>query len=209
MSKVNVVNHPVIKHKLARLRDKNTDTKSFRELIEEIATLLTFEASKDFKTKKVNISTPFGESSDEVLEKEVGIVAIFRAGLGMVPGALKVFPNAHMGHFGITRDPQTLKPKQYYAKFLEGMTQTNVIILDPMLATGGTSCRAIELLKEKGASSISLICIVSSDKGIDEVKKNHPDVPIYAAVVDPLLDDQGFIIPGVGDAGDRLFGTSS
>jgi uracil phosphoribosyltransferase len=208
MLEVNVVNHPVIKHKLALLRDERTGAKVFRELVEEIAIHLTYEASRNFEIKEVSVKTPFGESSDMILEKETGIVTIFRAGLGMIPGALKVFPNAHMGHFGITRDPETLEPIQYYAKYLDEMKKNNVIVFDPMLATGGTASKAITLLKEKGASSISLVCIVSVEQGISLINKSHPDVPIFTAIIDPLLSEQGFIVPGVGDAGDRLFGTS-
>lgn len=209
MCNVFVVDHPVIKHKLAILRDERTDTKTFRELVEEIGAVLTFEASRDFGTKEVTVKTPFGESKDSILDRETGIVAIFRAGLGMVPGALKVFPNAHIGHFGISRDPKTLEPVEYYAKYLDEMKNKNVIILDPMLATGGTASKAIGLLKENGANIISLICIVASEKGVVRVKTDHDEVPIYTAVVDKELNNEGYIIPGVGDAGDRIFGTSS
>lgn len=207
MIEVNVIDHPVIKHKLALLRDENTDTKTFRELVDEIAVLLAYEASRNFETKEVSVKTPLGQSTDKVLEKETGIVTIFRAGLGMIAGALKVFPNAHVGHIGITRDENTLEPVQYYAKYLDEMKRNNVIVFDPMLATGGTACKAISLLKEKGANSISLVCIVSTEQGVAKINLNHPDVPIYTAVVDPILNEDGYIVPGVGDAGDRLFGT--
>ncbi len=207
MSNHTILKHSLLKHKLALLRDKRTGTKEFRALVEEISTILTSEATRDLKTKEVSITTPFGDSSDEMLEKDIGIVVILRAGLGMLPGVLKVIPDVHVSHFGICRDEETLEPIKYYEKYLTDMQQRNVIVIDPILATGGTACKVIDLLKKNGAKSIKLLCIISSKQGVEMIEKYHPDIAIYTAAIDPVLDENGYIKPGLGDAGDRLYGT--
>lgn len=208
MSKIYISTHPVIQHKLTLLRDKRTTTKVFRELVEEISALLVFEASSGLQVKETDVETPFTSARGNILDREVSLIAILRAGLGMVPGALKVFPNAHIGHFGIYRDPKTLEPVEYYAKYFGKIKENNIIVLDPILATGGTANKAIDLLKKKGAASITLVCILASKQGIDNIKEQAPDVPIYLAAVDPVLNEQGYIFPGLGDAGDRIYGTT-
>ncbi|MDE6398276.1 MAG: uracil phosphoribosyltransferase [Clostridiales bacterium] len=204
---VHVLDHPLIRHKVAILRDKNTGTKQFRELIEEITTLLTFESFKEVPTQTVVVSTPLEDCEQQMVAGEVAIVPILRAGLGMVSGVHTLFPTAKVGHIGMYRDEQTLQPQEYYCKLPEGIENMQVILLDPMLATGGSACDAIDLLKKRGCKSIKLMNIIGAPEGAAKVASAHPDVSVYIATLDRCLNENGYILPGLGDAGDRLFGT--
>lgn len=204
----NIINHPLVSHKLTILRDKNTGTKEFRVLVKELASILAYEASRDYKIEEVSIETPLQKTTGYALSgKKVGVVAILRAGLAMVDGVLDHFPNAKVGHIGMKRDEETLLPEQYYVRYLDNLDLRNIIVVDPMLATGGTAIAAIDLLKERGAQKISLLNLVSSQQGIDNIVEKHPDVSGYSCVIDPVLNENGYILPGLGDAGDRIFGT--
>ena len=203
MSKVVETNHPLIQHKLTLMRDKNTGSKDFRELLTEIAMLMGYEITKDIPLKDVEIETPIQKTSSKVVAgKKLAIIPILRAGLGMVDGLVSLMPAAKVGHVGLYRDPETLKPVEYYCKLPQ-----DIGVVDPMLATGGSAVAAIDLLKSKGAKSIKLANLVAAPEGIAEVQKYHDDVDIYVASVDERLNEHGYIIPGLGDAGDRLFGT--
>ncbi len=204
---VHVLDHPLICHKVAILRDKNTGTKQFRELIEEITTLLTFESFKEVPTKTVIVSTPLEDCEQKTVDGEVAIVPILRAGLGMVSGVHTLFPTAKVGHIGMYRDEQTLQPQEYYCKLPEGIENMQVILLDPMLATGGSACDAIDLLKKRGCKKIKLMNIIGAPEGAQKVAASHPDVDVYIATLDRCLNENVYILPGLGDAGDRLFGT--
>ncbi len=205
---VTIFDHPLIRHKVAILRDKNTGMKEFRELVEEITTLMVFEAFKDVPTKTVMVETPL-ETTEQtmVADNAVTIVPILRAGLGMVNGVHTLFPTARVGHIGLYRDEETLEPHEYYCKLPEGIEKSVVILLDPMLATGGSAVGAIDLLKKRGCKSIRLMNIIGVPQGVETVHKAHPDVKIYVSTLDRQLNDVGYILPGLGDAGDRLFGT--
>lgn len=206
--RVTVIGHPLIQHKLTLLRDKNTGSKDFRELLEEVAMLMCYEVTRSFQLEDVEIETPICKTSAKVLTgKKVAIVPILRAGLGMVDGMLKLIPAAKVGHIGLYRDPKTLKPVEYYCKMPPDIEERDVIITDPMLATGGSSSDAITLLKKRGAKNIKLMCLIAAPEGIEVVLKNHPDVEIYVAHIDEKLNENGYIVPGLGDAGDRIFGT--
>lgn len=206
--KLMVLDHPLIQHKLTLMRQKETGTKDFRELLEEIAMLMAYEISRDFPLHEVEIETPVAKCKAKVLEgKKVGLVPILRAGLGMLNGILRLIPAARVGHVGLYRDPETLKPVEYYCKLPSDVEERTLIVVDPMLATGGSSSAALTLLKEKGAKSMVLMCLVAAPEGIDVITKDHPDVPIYVAAVDDHLNEKGYIVPGLGDAGDRIFGT--
>lgn len=208
MKNINVLNHPLITHKLSILRSVNTGTKEFRELITEISTLLTYEATRDAKLEKITIETPLDKMETAMLnEDNYAIVPILRAGMGMLEGVINVIPNAKVGHIGLYRDEETLKPVKYYYKMPKGISEREVIIIDPMLATGGSSSAAISMLKEDGVSKIKLLCIVAAPKGIETINSNHPDVEIFCAAIDKDLNDKGYILPGLGDAGDRIYGT--
>lgn len=208
MNKVTVFDHPLIHHKISLLRDENTGVKQFRELIEEIAMLMGFEALRDLPVKEIIVKTPITTTKTKVIaEKKLTLVPILRAGLGMVGGLLALVPSAKVGHIGIYRDHETLEPKEYYCKLPEDISSRNVIILDPMLATGGSSSAAVNFLKERGCENIKLMCIIAAPEGIEMMQKNHPDVDIFCACVDEKLNDIGYIVPGLGDAGDRIFGT--
>lgn len=208
MSRVIVTNHPLIQHKLTLMRDKNTGSKDFRALVKEVAMLMAYEVTRDLPLEEITIETPVIEAKARVLSgKKLGIVPILRAGLGMVDGILELIPAAKVGHVGLYRDPETLKPVEYYCKLPEDIQERELIVVDPMLATGGSAVAAIELLKEKGALNMKFVCLVASPEGIEEVRKYHPDVDIYVASMDEGLNDHGYIYPGLGDAGDRLFGT--
>ena len=208
MSKVTEINHPLILHKLSMIRDKNTGSKNFRELVEEVSMLMAYEATRDLQTTEVEIETPICKTKCSVLSgKKVAIVPILRAGLGMVNGIINLIPAAKIGHIGLYRDEETLKPVEYFCKLPQDIAQRDVIVVDPMLATGGSAADAITLLKKRGASKIRLMCLISSPEGIDAVKEAHPDVDIYVAAIDQKLNENGYIVPGLGDAGDRLFGT--
>ena len=208
MSKVTEIKHPLILHKLSMIRDKNTGSKDFRELVEEVSMLMAYEATRDLQTKEVEIETPICKTTCSVLAgKKVAIVPILRAGLGMVNGIINLIPAAKIGHIGLYRDEETLKPVEYFCKLPQDIAQRDVIVVDPMLATGGSAADAITLLKKRGASKIRLMCLISSPEGIDLVKKVHSDVDIYVGAIDEKLNEHGYIVPGLGDAGDRLFGT--
>jgi uracil phosphoribosyltransferase len=204
---LHVLKHPLLTHKLAILRDKETGTKEFRETLEEIAALMAYEITRDLPVKDVTIETPLGKCKTEELASEVVIVPVLRAGLGMVEGITNLITTARVGHIGIYRDHETLEPVSYYAKFPDKMNTSVVMVLDPMLATGGSSSAAIKVVKEHGANTIKLVCIVGAPEGVDRIRKDHPDVQIYLIEIDEKLNEKGYIVPGLGDAGDRIFGT--
>ncbi|MDU2063811.1 MAG: uracil phosphoribosyltransferase [Sporomusaceae bacterium] len=205
---IHVINHPLIQHKLSLIRDVNTGTKEFRELLEEIATLMAYEITRNLPLEDVVIETPVEKCHCKMLAgKKIGVVPILRAGLGMVSGVLRLIPAAKVGHVGLYRDPESLQPVEYYCKLPTDVTERDFIIIDPMLATGGSSAAAIDLLKRHGAKNIKLMCLVAAPEGINLVNEQHPDVEIYTAAVDIKLNDHGYIVPGLGDAGDRIFGT--
>ncbi|MGL4763398.1 MAG: uracil phosphoribosyltransferase [Sarcina sp.] len=208
MSKVTEISHPLILHKLTIIRDKNTGAKDFRELVEEVSMLMAYEVTRELQMKEIEIETPVCVTKQKVLAgKKMAIVPILRAGLGMVDGMLKLIPAAKVGHIGLYRDEETLQPVEYFCKLPQDIDERDVIVVDPMLATGGSAADAIGLLKKKGAKNIRLMCLISSPEGIEAVKKAHPDVNIYVGAIDEKLNDHGYIVPGLGDAGDRLFGT--
>ena len=205
---VTIFDHPLIQHKIAILRNERTSTKEFRELVEEITTLMTYEALRDVPTVEVEVKTPLEVCKQKmVLDNSVAIVPILRAGLGMVNGIHTLFPSARVGHIGLYRDEETLEPKSYYCKLPCGIENKLVLVVDPMLATGGSACDAIQLLKDRGCTHIKLMSIIGAPEGISKVAKAHPDVSIYVSTVDRCLNENGYILPGLGDAGDRLFGT--
>lgn len=208
MSKVVVIDHPLIQHKLSFIRDKNTGSKEFRELVEEVAMLMAYEVTRDLTLQDTEIETPICTAKTKTLSgKKVGVVPILRAGLGMVDGILKLIPAARVGHIGVYRDPSTLKPVEYYCKLPGDIAERDLIIVDPMLATGGSACAAIDFLKERGAVNIRLMGLIAAPEGIEKVKGQHPDVEIFVAAIDEGLNEHAYIVPGLGDAGDRLFGT--
>ncbi len=205
---VHVMEHPLIQHKLAMIRDVNTGPKEFRELVEELSMLMAYEVTRNISVQEVEVRTPLCKTTCKCISgKKLGIVPILRAGLGMVNGMLKLIPTAKVGHIGLYRDPETLKPVEYYCKLPPDIEERELILLDPMLATGGSACAGIQFLKEKGAKNIKLMCLIAAPEGIDAVRSAHPDVEIYTAAVDERLNDHAYIVPGLGDAGDRLFGT--
>lgn len=208
MSKVYVFDHPLIQHKLTYIRDKNTGTKEFRELVDEVSTLMAFEITRDMPLEEIEIDTPVTKAKTKVLSgKKIAIVPILRAGIGMVDGVLKLIPAAKVGHIGLYRDPETLKPVEYYAKLPADVEERDFIIVDPMLATGGSAVEAINSLKTRGAKNIKFMCLIAAPEGVQAIQESHPDVDIYIAALDEKLNDHGYIVPGLGDAGDRLFGT--
>ena len=208
MGKVTVLDHPVIKHKISILRDKNTGSNEFRSIIREITILLAYEASKDFTLEEYEIETPICKTTGYKLSgKKLGIIPILRAGLGMVDGLIEVFPAARVGHIGMYRDEKTMQPIEYYLKIPKDSNKRDMLVIDPMLATGGSACDAIQRLKEKGCTSLKLLNIIAAPEGIKKVQEEHPDVDIYIAQLDEKLNDDCYIVPGLGDAGDRLFGT--
>ena len=208
MDKVHVLDHPLLQHKLSILRDERTGVKDFREVVSEIATLMCYEATRDLPLEEVEIKTPVATAKFKALSgKKLAIVPVLRAGLGMVDGILTLIPSAKVGHIGLYRDPQTLEPVEYYCKMPNDISERDVIILDPMLATGGSASAAIQFLKNYGVKHIKLMNIIAAPEGIERVHKDHPDVDIYCAAVDEKLNDHGYIVPGLGDAGDRIFGT--
>lgn len=205
---VKVIDHPLIQHKLTLIRDIRTGTKDFRELLEEIAMLMAYELTRDLPLEEIEVETPVVKCRARVLAgKKISVVPILRAGLGMVSGVLRLIPAAKVGHIGVYRDPQTLKPVEYYCKLPPDVSEREVIVIDPMLATGGSSVAAIDMLKRGGAKQIKLMCLVAAPEGVKIVNDAHPDVEIYTAAVDECLNDHGYIVPGLGDAGDRIFGT--
>lgn len=208
MSKVTQIAHPLILHKLAFIRDKNTGSKDFRELVEEVAMLMAYEVTRDLQMEDVEIETPVCKTKCKMLAgKKVAIVPILRAGLGMVGGMTKLIPAAKVGHIGLYRDEETLLPVEYFCKLPQDIQERDVIVTDPMLATGGSAVDAITLLKKKGAKNIKLMCLIAAPEGIKNVMAHHSDVDIYVASIDEKLNENGYIVPGLGDAGDRLYGT--
>lgn len=205
---VHLIDHPLIQHKLTIMRMKETGTKDFRELLEEISMLMAYEITRDFPLREVEIETPICKCKEKMLAgKKVGVVPILRAGLGMLNGVVNMIPAARVGHVGMYRDPKTLKPVEYYCKLPGDVAERTLIVVDPMLATGGSSSAALSLLKEKGAKHIILMCLVAAPEGIRLINHDHPDVPLYVAAIDEKLNEKGYIVPGLGDAGDRIFGT--
>lgn len=204
--KVHVVEHPLIAHKLTMMRDKNCNSKNFRELLKEIASLMTYAVTRDWRTETVRIETPLEETDGVRLKDEVTIIPILRAGLGLLNGVLEMIPHAHVGHIGLYRDPVTHQAHEYYCGLPKQM-DAKCIVVDPMLATGGSAAAAITMLKEKGLHDICLLVLVAAPEGIEVINKEHPDVEIYTAAVDRQLNEKAYILPGLGDAGDRVFGT--
>ncbi len=208
MENVHVLDHPLLQHKLTILRDMRTGVKDFREVVSEIATLMCYEATRDLPMEEIEIQTPVAKAKAKTISgKKLAIVPILRAGLGMVDGILTLVPSAKVGHIGLYRDPQTLEPVEYYCKMPTDISERDVIVLDPMLATGGSASAAIQFLKNYEVKHIKLMNIIAAPEGIARVQKEHPDVEIYCAAVDEKLNDHGYIVPGLGDAGDRIFGT--
>ena len=205
---VTILDHPLIRHKIAILRDVNTGMKEFRELVEEITTLMVYESFKHVPTKKVMVQTPLELTEQTmVADGAVAVVPILRAGLGMVNGVHKVLPTARVGHIGMYRDEGTLQPQEYYCKLPEGIENKTVILVDPMLATGGSACDALAALKKRGCRNIKMMSIIAAPEGIERIAREHPDVRVYVSTLDRELNENGYILPGLGDAGDRLFGT--
>ena len=208
MSKVCVFDHPLILHKLSILREKSTSVKEFRELISEIAMLMCYEATRDLPLEEIEIETPVAKAKvKHIAGKKLAIVPILRAGLGMVDGMVSMMPNVKVGHIGLFRDPQTLEPVKYYFKMPPDIEERDVIVVDPMLATGGSASAAIKFLKDDGVKHIKLMCIIGAPEGVKRMQEDHPDVDIYVAALDDHLNEHGYIVPGLGDAGDRIFGT--
>ena len=208
MSKVCVFDHPLIQHKLSILREKSTSVKEFRELISEIAMLMCYEATRDLPLEEVEIETPVAKAKvKRISGKKLAIVPILRAGLGMVDGMVCMMPNAKVGHIGLFRDPETLEPVKYYYKMPPDIEERDVIVVDPMLATGGSASAAIQFLKDDGVKHIKLMCIIGAPEGVQRMQEDHPDVDIFVAALDERLNEHGYIVPGLGDAGDRIFGT--
>lgn len=205
---VNVMTHPLIQHKVTLIRNVETGSKDFRELLEEITLLMGYEITRDLPLEDVEVQTPLVKAiGKQIAGKKLGIIPILRAGLGMVNGLLELMPMAKVGHVGLYRDPETLKPVEYYCKLPSDLSERRIIVTDPMLATGGSASAAITLLKDKGARDIQLMCLVAAPQGVEAVNKEHPDVRIYVAALDEDLNEHGYILPGLGDAGDRIFGT--
>ena len=207
MSKVVILDHPLIEHKMAIIRNKDTDTKTFRENVNEIGGLMAFEITRDLETKEIIVETPICETTCNVLSKDVIIVPILRAGLGMVEGIQMIIPTAKVGHVGMYRDEETLEPHEYYAKFPDEIQTGTVLVVDPMLATGGSASAAINAVKNRGAKDIRFVGLVGCPEGVARLQQDHPDVDIYLAKQDEKLNEVGYIVPGLGDCGDRLFGT--
>ncbi len=207
MSKLYVMDHPLIQVKVSMLRDKNTTVKEFRELAYEIAILMGYEATKDLELSDCTVETPIAKAPGKYIEKQVALVPILRAGLGMVDAMMSIIPAAKIGHVGLYRDETTLEPVEYYCKLPTDIEKRQTLVLDPMLATGGSAAAAISFIKNRGAKKIKLVCLIAAPEGIERVQKEHPDVDIYVAAVDEKLNEKGYIVPGLGDAGDRLFGT--
>ncbi len=208
MSKITITNHPLIQHKLTILRDKNTASKEFRALISEIAMLMCYEATRDLELRDVEIETPIAKTTAKKLSgKKLAIVPILRAGLGMVDGMTALIPSARVGHIGLYRDPDSLQPVEYYCKLPHDIGERDVIVVDPMCATGGSAIDAIAKIKERGPRNIKFMCTIAAPEGLKALSSAHPDVDIYCAALDECLNDHGYIVPGLGDAGDRIFGT--
>lgn len=208
MSKIVVMEHPLIQHKIGIIRKEETSSKEFREMISEIAMLMCYEATRDLKLADVKIHTPIADTTaKELAGKKLAVVPILRAGLGMVEGMLAMIPAAKIGHIGLYRDPETLAPVEYYCKLPADCSERDVFVVDPMLATGGSAAAAIQMLKDKGVRNIRFMCIIAAPEGIKKMQECHPDVDLYIGALDDHLNDHGYIVPGLGDAGDRIFGT--
>lgn len=208
MARTVIMDHPLIQHKIGIIRKKDTSSKEFREMISEIAMLMCYEATRDLKLTDVEINTPICKTTVKELKgKKLAVVPILRAGLGMVDGMLNMIPAAKVGHIGLYRDPETLEPVEYYCKLPADCANREVFVVDPMLATGGSSVAAIQMLKDKGVKSIRLMCIIAAPEGVKKMQEAHPDVDIYIGALDDHLNEHGYIVPGLGDAGDRIFGT--
>ena len=205
---VHVLDHPLLQHKLAILRDENTSVKEFRELVSEIATLMCYESTRDLPVEQVEIQTPVSKATvNKIAGKKMAVVPILRAGLGMVDGIVTLVPACKVGHIGLYRNPETLEPVEYYCKMPNDIASREVLIVDPMLATGGSATAAIQFIKNYGCKNIKLMCIIAAPEGVKRIEEDHPDVELYVAAVDEKLNDHGYIVPGLGDAGDRIFGT--
>ncbi|WP_276886855.1 uracil phosphoribosyltransferase [Allobaculum stercoricanis] len=202
-----VFNHPLISHKLTIMRDKNTSTKDFRDNLDEIGSLMVYEVTRDLPLVDVEVETPMCKMTGAKLAKDVIVVPILRAGLGMTAGIMNLIPTAKVAHVGLFRDEETLEPHTYFEKYPKNIADAYVVVVDPMLATGGSSVAAIDMVKKQGAKNIKLVCLVGAQEGVDNVEKHHPDVDIYLAALDDHLSETGYIVPGLGDAGDRIFGT--
>lgn len=208
MTKVSVMDHPLIQHKLGYIRDKNTSTKEFRELVDEVGMLMAYEITRELSLEDVEVETPIGPTIAKRLSgKKICLVPILRAGLGMTEGIHKLIPSARVGHIGLYRDPETLEAVEYYAKFPSDIEEREILVIDPMLATGASAIEAISAIKKRGATKIRFICLIAAPEGVKALEQAHPDVNIYIGALDEKLDENSYIIPGLGDAGDRLFGT--
>ncbi len=208
MSETILIEHPLIQHKLTLIRDKTTGPKEFRELVDEVSTLMVYEVTRDLPLEDVEVETPICKGTFKMIEgKKLGIVPILRAGLGMLNGVLQLIPTAKVGHVGLYRDPDTLEPVEYYCKLPTDVTERDLLVVDPMLATGGSACAAIDFVKDRNPRNIKLVVLIAAPEGIERVQKEHPDVDIYTAAIDEKLNDHAYIVPGLGDAGDRLYGT--
>lgn len=205
---LHVLDHPLLQHKLSIIRDKNTSVKEFREIVSEIATLMCYEATRDLPTKEVDVETPVATAHvKKIAGKKLAVVPILRAGLGMVEGILQLIPSVKVGHIGLYRDPESLEPVEYYCKMPKDIAERDVLIVDPMLATGGSATAAISFIKNYGCKHVKLMCILAAPEGVRRIMEDHPDVELFVAAVDEKLNDHGYIVPGLGDAGDRIFGT--
>ena len=208
MSKLVIIDHPLVQHKLSLLRDKNTGTKAFRELVTELSLLMAYEVTRDLELVETEIETPVCHTKEKMLANEkLAVIPILRAGLGMADGMMNLIPNAKLGHIGMYRNPDTLMPTSYYCKLPPDIEERDVIIVDPMLATGNSAIEACRIVKEAGCKSVRLVCLIAAPEGVEAMQQAHPDVDIYLANLDEKLNDHGYIVPGLGDAGDRLFGT--
>lgn len=204
---LNIVRHPLIQNKLTYLRDKNTDNQDFRLILEELTTLMVYEITRSYPLEETEVETPLEKTTSKILATKVALVPILRAGVGMLEGVLNLLPKAKVGHIGLYRDHETLEPVEYYKKLPQPLSEFQTIVVDPMLATGGTAKAGVELVKEEGGQNVQFLCLVAAPEGIQNFSEKHPNVPIYTAAVDDKLDEKGYIHPGLGDAGDRLFGT--
>ncbi len=204
---LNVVRHPLIQNKLTYLRDKNTDNQDFRLILEELTTLMVYEITRNYPLEETEVETPLERTTSEILSTKVALVPILRAGVGMLEGVLNLLPKARVGHIGLYRDHETLEPVEYYKKLPQPLNEFHIIVVDPMLATGGTAKAGVELVKEEGGQNVQFLCLVAAPEGVENFSQTHPNVPVYTAAVDEKLDENGYIHPGLGDAGDRLFGT--